>query len=63
MKTFFQLGLILTIGSFVGLSYNGTLPTTNWDSVVENTLHDTISFGTLGVADTLHYMEALAEEF
>ena len=64
MKTFFQIGMALTIGSFVGMAYTGNLPTnTDWDTVVENTIEDTLSFGTLGLNDTFLYMEALAEEF
>jgi hypothetical protein len=61
MKTFFQLGLVLTIGSFIGLSYTGNLPTTDWDNVVENTIDDTLSFGTLGVTDTLVWMDLAVE--
>ena len=61
MKTFFQIGLALTIGSFVGLSYTGNLPTTDWDNVVETTIDSGLSAATLGLTDTLGYMDVAVE--
>ena len=62
MKTFFQLGLVLTIGSFVGMAYTGNLPTnTDWDTVVEATIDEAFSVATLGLTDTLVMMDVAVE--
>ena len=61
MKTFFQLGLVLTIGSFVGLSYTGNLPTTDWDNVAETTIDTGLSAATLGLTDVFTYTSLLGE--